>query len=334
MEREFLLPPRVLNERGELRKVGFEIEFGGIGLDEAKAVVTGLFGGRLQRENNYRYIAHTGLGDFAIESDADFLQKNQAAQVLHSLGLDPGRSNLGKNIKGAVNTLAEKIAPFEIATPPLPLGRFAAVERLRAELQRRSATGTNASLISAFGMQINPELPDLRVETILSVLRAFFLLYDWLFEEGEIPIARRLAPYIHDFPKEYVELVLGPDYRPDLARFMTDYLEFNPTRNRPLDLLPLLTFIDRDIVFRYPVEKEMIKARPTFHYRLPNSQVDDPEWTIASVWNRWVEIERLAEDEERLKNMARDYFRTREETLVFSRAKWIEKTRAWLYARP
>src|SRR5690606_29497891 len=117
--------------------------------------------------------------------------------------------------------------------------------------------------------------------TLLAYLRAFFLLYDWLYEESEIPIARKVAPFIHDFPPEYVAHVLNPDYAPNLETLIDDYLRFNPTRNRPLDMLPLFAHLDRERVFAQPVERELVKARPTFHYRLPNSMVDDPKWSIA-----------------------------------------------------
>ena len=39
---------------------------------------------------------------------------------------------------------------------------------------------------------------------------------------------------------------------------------------------------------------------PTFHYRLPDARVSDPGWSIAPDWNRWVCVERLAADRERL----------------------------------
>ena len=45
-----------------------------------------------------------------------------------------------------------------------------------------------------------------------------------------------------------------------------------------------------------PVEKDLIKPRPAFHYRLPNCLVDEPEWNLAVPWNDWVAIERLARD--------------------------------------
>ncbi|OBX33760.1 putative amidoligase enzyme [Halomonas elongata] len=38
--------------------------------------------------------------------------------------------------------------------------------------------------------------------------------------------------------------MLDPDYQPDLRTLIDDYLEYNPTRNRELDLLPLFAYLD------------------------------------------------------------------------------------------
>ena len=99
----------------------------------------------------------------------------------------------------------------------------------------------------------------------------------------------------------------------------------------PLDLLPLFADIDKELIFSYPVETDLVKARPTFHYRLPNSMVDDPGWNIAADWNKWVEVERLAGDEARLSRMTDDFFATRGGNLLFVRSKWAAKTRDWLH---
>ena len=34
---------------------------------------------------------------------------------------------------------------------------------------------------------------------------------------------------------------------------------------------------------RPPIEGQKVKPRPTFHYRLPNSMIDEPEWVIECV---------------------------------------------------
>ena len=47
---------------------------------------------------------------------------------------------------------------------------------------------------------------------------------------------------------------------------------------------------------RRTVNDERVKARPTFHYRLPDCRVNEPGWSVADAWNRWVYVESLAAD--------------------------------------
>ncbi len=328
----FRLPPRLSNERGEPRKVGFELEFGGLPLEQAASILQNLFGGEVQCDHRFSYfIKGTKYGDFAVEADSRFLKERRYRDYIRKLGIQE-QSLLAQNVEGALEGLAGILFPFEIVTPPLPLQNLEPIELLRSKLQMSSAKGTRGSLFSAFGMQFNPEVPDQSVETLLAYLRSFFLLFDWLFEESDIAFSRKITPFINSFPDEYVEMVLNPEYRPDLRKMMCDYLTFNPTRNRPLDLLPLFTYIDRDLVFQFEVEKDLIKSRPTFHYRLPNSEVDDPHWTIAEDWNNWVEIETLAENRDLITRMTNDFLDTREEYSLFPRRQWVQKTRDWLHA--
>jgi len=91
-----------------------------------------------------------------------------------------------------------------------------------------------------------------------------------------------------------------PDYQPDLDALIDDFLHFTPTRNRPLDMLPLFAWLDEDKVMQAPVEKDLIKARPALHYRLPNCLIDEPDWSLSVPWNDWIEVERLAADSDAL----------------------------------
>jgi hypothetical protein len=93
-----------------------------------------------------------------------------------------------------------------------------------------------------------------------------------------------------------VRRVIDPDYAPDVARLAGDYLAHNPTRNRPLDLLPVLAFTDPGLLARHGLGGQKARPRPCLNYRLPNSLIDDPHWSIAAEWNRWVLVERLAGD--------------------------------------
>jgi hypothetical protein len=53
-------------------------------------------------------------------------------------------------------------------------------------------------------------------------------------------------------------------------------------------------------------DPHLVKPRPTFHYRLPDCRIDEPGWRPSVDWNRWVAVERLAEDPERLGELAAD----------------------------
>ena len=93
-----------------------------------------------------------------------------------------------------------------------------------------------------------------------------------------------------------------PDGGAGLVSTIDDYLAFNPTRNRDLDMLPLLLHLDGARV-RAALPNEKINGRPAFHYRLPDARVSDPGWSVAPDWNRWVAVERLASDRERLESV-------------------------------
>ncbi len=291
----FQQPPRTHTDLGKARRVGFEIEFGGLPIAEAARIIHELCGGTIQPKHQYScQVVQTRYGDFTIESDSRLLSELKYEKYLEQLGIESG-SVLREGVAKIFERLSGTLLPVEIAMPPLPIGELEIADEIRRKLQEHSALGISSSIFAAFGMQINAEVPDLEASTILAYLRAFFELYDWLSSETDIALARKIAPFITPFPTTYQRMVLDPAYNPDLKSLLCDYLDFNPTRNRPLDLLPLFAHLDSELVFQYPVEKELVKARPAFHYRLPNSEIDDPSWSFAAEWNKWVEVEKLAE---------------------------------------
>lgn len=330
---DFILPPRINNPTGDVRRVGFEIEFGGLSLQKTAEIILSLYGGRIVKKHNFSFeVKETSYGDFALESDSRFLSKKKYDTYLRRIGVSSD-SSLNENVEKLLEKLAGTLLPFEIAMPPIPITDLQAAEKIRKKLYESSAQGISSSIFAAFGMQLNPEVPDLKVQTLLSYLRAFFLLYDWLIEESQIAIARKVAPFIHPFPQEYIDQILDPAYQPDLRQFMRDYLELNPTRNRPLDLLPLFAYLDFQLVLDYPVEKDLIKPRPTFHYRLPNSEIDDPGWSFAKEWNKWILVENLSVDSGKMDRMSADYFHFHKLSHPFPRSPWISRTREWIDAQ-
>jgi hypothetical protein len=327
----FQLPPLRQSYRDEIRRVGFELEFAGLDLEGSADLLLQLFGGRLQRRNKFLYeIEGSCHGTYTIELDAALLTSKAYEGFLRKLGINLADYSLGDNLEGLLARIASTVVPFEIISPPIPLPDLATMEDLRKRLQERHAMGTRASVLYAFGLHLNPEAPSLAVEVILSYLRAFLLLYAWLFKKSVIDFSRRLAPFIHEFPKSYVELILQPDYHPDLPALIDDYLRHNPTRNRPLDMLPLFAFLDSQRTMANTQEKHLIKPRPAFHYRLPNCLIDDPSWSIAREWNYWVEVEKLAVEPDKVKLMSRELLLIMKNPLNFLRQPWSDRVEEWL----
>jgi hypothetical protein len=158
--------------------------------------------------------------------------------------------------------------------------------------------------LDSLGLHFNIDPPRLDAETITAYLKAFLLLGEGFrrhIARGDSRLAWVLPP---DYPRTYIRHVLAPDYWPDLATLSDDYLAANPTRKRALDLLPLLAHLDEERV-RSVLPREKIGPRPVFHYRLPQAHLSDPNWSIMPDWERWLTVERLASDTDRLSAMGR-----------------------------
>lgn len=314
-------PPEQQNEKGDERAVGVEIEFGDLDLNAATEVLTQFLkkhcdSCEVSSQGRYeKTIKGDSAGDWVIEFDYSYLKK---------MGREEEQDDLRAAAEKGLAWVAESVVPVEVVSPPLPLSRLAEVEELMDDLRIAGARGSSDSLAYAFGMQLNPELPKLDSQTIMAHIKAFLCLYDWLLARIDPDISRRISNYIDPFPKEYLELALDSAYWPDLDTLIDDYLEHNPTRNRALDMLPLFRHLDEDkLVAR--VDTKLVKARPTFHYRLPGCEIHDPNWGLHRVWNDWVKVEQLAANTELL-NECGDAFRKHQNKFLRHFGKsWLQQ---------
>jgi hypothetical protein len=305
---EFRQPPKVTTHEGKPRRVGFEIEYAGVDLEQSAEIVRDITGGEIHRESPFRYkICDTSHGDYTIEVDANLLQDKKYEKYLRQAGIDIDKLDLRAPVEKLIKSAAATLVPNEIVSPPLPLDAIALVDDIRAGLVQREAHGTQAFILYGFGVHMNPELPDTRVETLLAYLQAFVLLYDWICEKTHVDWTRRIGPYINPYPKKYITLILSPGYQPDIENLVQDYVRHIPSRNHALDMLPALVWMQGDKLLQQLKEPELIKPRPAFHYRLPNCLLDDPGWRIADEWNYWIAIEELANDSSKLKSLAGKY---------------------------
>lgn len=291
----FARPPWTKNHDGKTRRVGIEFEMTGIEPETIAEAVTISVGGRAERESAFlTRVLDTEFGDFVIELDADLLTSRKYQQHLSEFGIQIGEGETREQLESIISRVAGLVVPLELVGPPMPWTELHKLDRIRERLHDAGAEGTHGSAFYAFGLQINIEVANLEVDHLLAMLRAFLLKYDWLLERADVDLARRISPYVQAYPEDYVAHVMAADYKPDIQALIDDFVRFTPTRNRPLDLLPLFAHIDEDRVMAAPVERDLIKPRPAFHYRLPNCLIDEPEWNLAVPWNDWIEVERLA----------------------------------------
>lgn len=305
--KNFKTPEQIYTESNQIRRVGFEIEFSNLEISDAIELLESFLNSKAKEINRYYYKFDSKFGEFNLELDFELLTKEKLKSnlepILNKMEID---ATLLDDIDSAIADISKQFVPLEINSPPIEIDKIGYIEKLRDRLKNSGAFGTYRSFIYAFGLHINIEIPSLDIDRVLSYFRAFLILSDYLSQSSSINITRKLTPYIDNFSKEYIQRVLNLDYNPTIEEFIDDYIEFNPTRNRILDMLPLLAFIDRDRVFS-KLKDTKIKPRPTFHYRLPDSRVDDESWSIANEWNRWILVENLANDKEELEKLSREY---------------------------
>ncbi|MCE8019416.1 amidoligase family protein [Halomonas sp. MCCC 1A11036] len=327
-------PPEPLNAQGRTRRVGVEIEFAGLPPQQTGELVRDLFGGDLQLISPHRLrVEATRWGDFVIELDTQYAHPDtrllqeiprhdtEWERQRHQMRLD--FHNKTRELIGDVVT---GLVPTEIVCPPVPWNELSELDKLFAALNAHGAKGTDASLLYGFGLHLNPEAASLEPDAILRQLRAFLLMAAWLRKEIDVDITREVLPHANPFPKHYILHVLDPDYAPDLDTLIADYVSFNPTRNRELDLYPLLAYLRPD----YPNElfrNDLIKPRPTFHYRLPNAQLSQRGWGAVVEWNRWVAVERLAADRKELLERAGRYVNLHTQSLM---TRMVGRLRHWI----
>lgn len=329
MSTKMVLPPHLVTEEGRPRMIGVEIEFAGVSCEDSANLVRKLFGGGIEALDPYRFeIGGTRFGKFTVELDSQYAHPgdDRAGEPVNSRWDEVGRA-VRDGLTTALNTVSTLWVPVEIVSPPIPLQVLPELDPLVSALRNVGAEGSDDGLLYAFATQLNPEVPSRRADAILAHLKAFLLLADGLRESIDVDLVRRALPFIRPFPSSYIRKVIDPEYQPALHQFIDDYIEANPTRNRELDLLPLFTALAPERV-RQKLDDALIKARPTFHYRMPDTRLSDPGWNLIVEWNRWAEVEHLAADAAALRRLGEVYLEGKREYRVSAMTEVLDAWRA------
>ncbi|EPX85059.1 amidoligase family protein [Salipiger mucosus] len=306
-----LHPPHPENARGDLRRVGVEVEFSGVTEREVARVLTEALGGEVRDggDEDHWIAAGTELGDFECYLDSRPLQK-----------LD--HDGLGRQLR----ELARTVVPVEIVSEPIEFTQIGRLDDAVDALREAGATGTRAGVLLGFGVHFNPEVISEALEDVLPTLTAYALLEDHLRRVAEIDISRRLLPWVDSYPRALVDQLAGESPPATMTELINLYLDLAPSRNHGLDMLCFFAHVDRARVAR-SMEMEQISARPTYHLRLPDCRIDEPDWCLAAEWNRWVLVERVAADADLLDRLKTGW-REHRASLTTTRSDW-----SWRSAR-
>lgn len=322
-DHEFRQPSVLHDETGSVRTVGFEIEFTGVSLADTISAVERAYPATRHNETAAACdLDIESLGRFGIELDWTFL-KRQAEES----GDTPADEWVG-----LLSQAAELVVPVEVVCPPVPVDRLDELRPLTDALREAGAAGTTSSLIAAYGVHINPRSPSLDSATLWHYLRSFGLLQWWLVKVHAVDLTRRASSYVDLYPEAYLRQLFSTTQAPTQERLIGDYLEHNPTRNRALDMLPLFNHLD-DTTVQGRIPDPRIKSRPTFHYRLPNCQIDRSGWSLADSWNVWWTVDELAQRHEDLDMLAARYLEQHRAILGVKRNSWVDYMDQWLRDR-
>lgn len=319
------LPPVMESETGKERRVGVEIEFTGLDMDPIADIITNHIGGSVTKKSDFDYrIKDTALGDFVVELDSAYIKRMSQERY------EAEESNeLEEFAEAIVGLVAKQLVPFEVVSPPIAVSDLWQLEDLFVALRLAGAKGTEASTKNAFGLHLNPEVPSCDATTVRRYIQAFLCLYEWIKVRSNVAISRRITPYIDPFKRDYVKHALAEDYQPDMDQLIDDYIRFNPTRNRALDMLPLFAHIDEPRL-RAKIDDPRVNARPTLHYRLPNSQIDNTQWALVHAWRDYLQVDALANDPDRLEQVRKAYCSYLDKTSNLLFGDWPEDVSRWL----
>lgn len=325
----YKLPPRLYNENGSYRHVGVEIEMSGIEVETICNIATQLYHGTLLKNSPYEaYVKNSTIGDIKVELDFQYIQQLYKLELKEPFDIPP-LEELKKSGTEILAFISKNIVPVELVFPPIKISKLSCLDPMIRSLSHHEAKGTKSSVFFAFGVHLNPELPNFEAETILHYIQAFICLESYIKQSEDVNITRKISPFINEYPKKYKLLILSQEYKPTIAQLIDDYLEYNPTRNRALDMLPLFLYLDEERV-KSSVKDNLIKPRPTLHYRLPNSDIDNPEWSLSESWNHYILIEQLTNNPGQLNELCKKYLQVNQSLFLKLLKPWTKRVSKWL----
>ena len=161
MIKHYRLPSLITDSSGAPRRAGFEFEFGNLPIVETAEALQKSLGGELDIKSPFEAVLQNSLlGKLKIERDADILKSTRYRSWLESLGVKFSPGTVAHGIETNIDNASRGLIPCEVVTEPIPFQDLDKLDILIDTLNTLGAEGTQESLIYAFGLHINPSIPD------------------------------------------------------------------------------------------------------------------------------------------------------------------------------
>ncbi|MFP7571158.1 amidoligase family protein [Marivita sp. S2033] len=289
---------------GTDRLCGVEIEFAGPTEDQTAERIVQDFGGTISSDGQHGVtIKNTVFGDIFVELDIT-LRKRDDVPFLNE-GLD----------------LFRGLIPVEVVTAPLDRRQMAEFNAVCRSLRDIGAMGSRKGVLHGFGVHLNPDVvaPDDR--HTFETIRAYGFLEPWLRAREGVDPTRRMMPFVGAWPNAFVSQLATTTFTdvPALMHLAADYIK---SRNQSLDLLPLFKHAEPALFSKLFAETDKTSARPTFHFRLPDSRIDEPDWSLLQPWQLWRQVELVAANAPLMQDLAVGW--------SDHDAAWFERKSVWV----
>lgn len=301
---------------GAPRRIGCEVEFAG--LDEisvADALQTTLGGDVDQEHAHLAYLRDSRIGTLKIVLDT-------------ALPKDPANP-----ATRAMTGVLAKLIPVEIVTQPLLLDELGTFSAALTALETQGAVGSQEAALYGFGVHLNVESSGQAVPHTAKTIRAFAALEPYLRDVFPINLTRRIMPFIKTWPDAFVRDLF--EHRPTTLRHvMVIAADHLPSRNFGLDLYPMFKDAWPQDFDEWFAQDSATKARPSFHFRLPDSRLGERGWSLVEAWNMWRLIEEVAQDDHTLSLLENAWLRAHSPNRSTTPADALAQTKAVLRAHP
>ncbi len=199
-------------EEEKFRRVGLEVEFSGLEMDEVLDILQAELGGKLER----------------VEEKDTFYFKLKRSRLSRTAEEEKIWIHFEGNETDPDSKITDvsKIKTIEVTSSPIDWEGVKIFDGAIQKLREAGAVGTTET--NAVSIQVNVEMataknPHYKVEDLLSLLRNYYSASNFAMIEKEVPLPEVRKPYVGTYSQEMMKRIMDPKYKPSLREFYNDF---------------------------------------------------------------------------------------------------------------